>query len=116
MAPKAGDRVMLFKDKWATLILNGEKKLEVRSKRYKEGSYWVGCKEKIRGKCTLEKPVLIKTISEWKQLQSLHCCVTDELPYKKTWVFQISNVEVLSPAMTYTHRQGAIAIVKYRPP
>ena len=114
MAPKLGDKIMIFKDKWASLILSGQKKLEVRSKPYKEGSYWIGCKQKILGKCTLEKPLQIKTKSEWKQLQSLHCCEIDELPYKNTWVFQISNVEV-SPEMTYKHPKGAVSIVRYHP-
>ena len=115
MAPRTGDKIMVFKDRWASLILSGAKKLEVRSKRYKEGSYWIGCKEKIRGSCKLDKPMQIKTEAEWKKLQSLHCCDTDELPYKKTWVFQISNVEAVSPEIPYKHKKGAITIVRYRP-
>ena len=107
---------MIFKDNWATLILKGEKKLEVRSKCYKVGSYWIGCKEKIRGKCTLDKPMQIKTKAEWKQLQSLHCCDTEELPYKKTWVFQISSVDVLSSDIPFAHPRGAVGIVRYRDP
>ena len=114
MSPKPGDRIMILKDEWVKLILSGAKTLEVRSRRYKEGSYWIGCKEKIRGKCTLEKPLQIKDTSTWKQLRVQHCCNTDELPYKKTWVFQISNVEKVSPEIEYKHPKGAIGIVTYK--
>ena len=106
---------MIFKDGWVKLILRGAKTLEVRSCRYKEARYWIGCKEKIRGKCTLEKPLQIKDISTWKQLLPGHCCNTDELPYKKTWAFQISNVEIVSPEIAYSHPKGAVGIVIYKP-
>ena len=105
---------MIFTDTWAKLILSGAKKLEIRSCRYKEGSYWIGVKGNIKGKCTLENPTQIKDILTWKKLQHLHCCKADGLPYKKTWAFHISNVEAVSPEIRYLHPRGAIGIVRFR--
>ena len=113
MSPKSGDAIMIFKPKWANLIMSGVKKLEVRSCKYK-GNYWIGCKEKIIGKCTLDQPLQIKTTNQWKKLRPLHCCEDNELPYKKTWVLQISNVESVLPHVEYTHPRGAIGIVRYK--
>ena len=114
MAPKKGDRVMVFKRNWADLILSGVKKMEVRSCRYKEGNYCIGHRERIIGKITLGEGIHIKNTEEWQELRPLHCCEDDELPYKKTRGLQISNVEVVSPEIPYKHPKGAIGIVIYK--
>ena len=107
---------MVFKKRWAELILSGVKTLEIRSCKYKEGNYWIGHRERIIGKFTLGKGIHIKNTKEWKKLRPLHCCEEDTLPYRKTktWGLRISNVEMISPEIAYTHPKGAIGIVIYK--
>jgi hypothetical protein len=114
MLPQQGDKIMIFKDKWLRLILDGVKKLEVRSCRYKEGNYWVGCKGMIRGKIALGRPLQIKDVVTWVGLRDRHRIETNELPYKTTWCFEILDAEAVSP-VAFKHPRGAISIVKYRP-
>ena len=105
---------MVFKETWGQLILDGAKRMEIRGRRYKEGKYWIGWKSRIRGQITLGLPMHIKDTSTWKRLQSQHCCTSDELPYRTTWAFVISNVETVVPSIAYEHRKGAVGIVIYK--
>ena len=114
MSPQQGDKIMMFKDKWVKLLLNKTKKMEVRSKPFEEGIYWIGCKQMLLGSFRLGKGQHIKTIEKWTSLRSKHCCETNGLPYKKTWCFEVSEVEAITPPIAFKHPRGAISIVRYR--
>ena len=105
---------MMFKPKWMSLILNRSKTMEVRGRPYKEGVYWIGCKQGIHGKIHLGKAKEIKNIKQWKTLSPQHRCETEELPYKKTWSFDIVAVETMIP-ISFEHPRGAVSIVRYNP-
>ena len=40
--PQAGDRILVFRPQWLSLVLSGRKKVEVRGAAYKSGSYYLG--------------------------------------------------------------------------
>lgn len=40
--PRPGDKILVFKEPWLTLVLSGKKTLEVRAAPYKSGAYWFG--------------------------------------------------------------------------
>jgi hypothetical protein len=40
--PQAGDRILVFRPQWLSLVLSGQKKVEVRGAAYKSGSYYLG--------------------------------------------------------------------------
>jgi len=113
MSPRQGDKIMMFRDKWVKLLLNKTKKMEVRSKPFEEGRYWIGCKQMILGRFRLGPGQHIKTVEKWISLRSQHRCETNELPYKKTWCFEVSEVEAITP-IAFKHPRGAISIVRYR--
>ena len=113
MYPKRGDRIMIFKETWAKLILSKTKQMEVRSRCFEEGLYWIGCNKKIIGRFRLGQGKHIQTIEKWKDLLSKHRCETDELPYKKTWCFHVTEVKAITP-VEFKHPMGAISIVIYR--
>ena len=48
----------------------------------------------------------------FRELRHLHCVDLDELPYRKTYGFPISDYERVSP-ISYVHPRGAIGIVRY---
>ena len=113
MVPTQGDKIMVFKEKWVNLLLNGTKTMETRGRPLKEGMYWIGSKKKIWGKLHLGKAKHIETVEEWRNLRLKHCCETDDLPYKKSWCFDVSEVVKMTP-VPFLHPKGAISIVRYR--
>ena len=40
--PQTGDRILVFRPQWLSLVLSGRKKVEVRGAGYKSGSYYLG--------------------------------------------------------------------------
>ena len=42
LEPQAGDRILVFRPQWLSLVLSGQKKVEVRGAAYKSGSYYLG--------------------------------------------------------------------------
>jgi hypothetical protein len=102
---------LIIKEPWITLILNGQKTLELRSTRTKNlGRIALLNDGKIRGYATLvrwdgplSKQQLLSRVSE-------HCIpaamINDpNFSYQFGWV--LSNVQILSPPCKYTHPLGA---------
>jgi len=113
MVPQKDDKILIFKEKWLTLILDGKKTLEIRGRRFKEGSYWMGHKSFIYGRMELGTPTLIRDIIEWDELRDKHCVETDTLPYRKTWAFKISNVKKVGP-FKFKQTRGTVSIARYQ--
>ena len=113
MKPQQGDKIMMFKPKWKSMILNRTKTMEIRGRQFQKGVYWLGCKKMIHGKVRLGQAKEIKDINQWKMLFPQHRCETDQLPYVNTWSFEILEVETMIP-ISFEHPRGAVSIVRYK--
>ena len=88
MLPKQGDKIIMFEEKMMNMILDGTKTMEIRGGAIKQGTYWIGCKKNITGKCKLSRPIHITTNDLWKYLRTKHRWDIDDLPYKKNLVLK----------------------------
>ena len=108
--PSPGDRILIFKQGWLSLIMSGQKTLEIRGSALRPGRYYLGCKGQIYGVAEFGEPVRIATLSEWVALKGKHLVDTVTLPYKRTHASPLLRVTALRPH-TYIHPRGAIGIV-----
>ena len=114
--PRVGDRILVLRPVWLDLILAGDKTMEIRSSPLRPGKYFLGCKQRILAVAHLGHPRRITTIEQWVELRPLHCVMSDELPYKRTFGLPIDSLHRVSAAIPYAHPRGAVSVVKYRPP
>lgn len=115
-APATGDRILVLRENWLAEILSGNKTMEIRGRRMKEGYVWLGCRRIIYGRAYLGPPTQIQTKAKWRSLRSQHCVHGPRLPYSKTFGFPLSDVVQLHPTARYIHPKGAIGIVRYKHP
>ena len=113
-APREGDRILVLRMHWLSLVLSGEKTLEIRGRNLSAGFYWIGTRGMIHGRANLAGGTRITTARAWQDLRPLHCVDSDELPYKRTYGLLIHSCERMGP-IPYTPKRGAIGIVKYTP-
>ena len=111
--PAPGDRILVFKDRWLSLVLSGKKTLEIRGCALKPGRYYLGCKQKIYGIAELGAPLRVSSQSQWLAMKDKHLVDTAGLPYKRTFALPILKFKSLPPC-PYQHKRGAIGIVIYR--
>ena len=111
--PKAGDKILIFKEHWRDLVLRRRKTMEVRGAALKAGRYWVGCRGQISGRLTLGSAIAINK-NMWAALRGRHCVEGDALPYKKTFGLPVLSATRVEP-LSFNHPRGAIGIVRYRP-
>jgi hypothetical protein len=112
-APRPGDRILVLRPHWLSLILSGEKTLEIRGRKLSAGWYWLGAWGMIHGRAFLTAATRITTAQAFRDLRVLHRIDMDELPYKKTYGLSITCCECMGP-IPYVHPRGAAGIVKYR--
>ena len=111
--PSPGDRILIFRAHWLSLIISGQKTLEIRGSPLRSGKYFLGCKGKIYGVADLGEPSRIASKAEWAALKSQHLVDTLEMPYQRTFAIPIVRVTALH-LYPYNHPKGAIGIVVYR--
>ena len=114
--PARGERILILREHWLALILSGEKTLEIRSKRLKQGDIWLGYQKEIVGKAHLGEAIFIDSTEAWNERRSQHLVETRILPYKKTWGLPLAKVSRLRKKVPYVHPRGAIGIVRFIPP
>ena len=114
LAPRVGDRILILREEWLERILSGQKDLEIRGHRLREGDAWLGCRSNIFGKARLGVAAKIATEQAWAALRSRHLVAGAGLPYKTTWGLPLRSVTRLRAKVPYVHRRGAIGIVKFR--
>ena len=114
--PARGERILVLRQHWMNLILNGEKTLEIRGKQLKQGDVWLGYRQEIVGKAYLGEAILIDSTESWDERRSQHRVETLFLPYKKTWGLPLTKVSRLRRKIAYVHPRGAVGIVRFTPP
>ena len=113
MKPQKGDRILVYKEPWISLILDQRKKMEIRCMPLAAGTYFLGMKSHIYGMIQTGVPRHIADSEAFRGLQKLHR-VSGGLPYKKTYGLPILHVSRINPPIKYRHTKGAVGIVKYR--
>ena len=108
--------ILVFKDKWLCQIILREKSMEIRGQRLKAGPYLFGCRSRIYARAMIGTPIFVDTVQTWKELRCKHRVQGNKLPYKKTWALPIIELKLYPRSHPYKHKQGAIGIVKYKPP
>jgi hypothetical protein len=113
LQPKRGDKILVFKKGIIEMILAGKKTLEIRSRRFKAGRYFLGSQSCIHAVAQLGPAIRIDNFGDFERLRHSHMMSADALPYNPSWALPIERVERLS--IGYKHTRGAITIVRYRP-
>ena len=114
--PARGERILILREHWLELILSGEKTLEIRGKRLKQGDVWLGYRQEVMGKAYLGEAIFIDSAEAWNARRSQHRVETRALPYKKTWALPLAKVLRLPKTVPYLHPRGAVGIVRFIPP
>lgn len=109
-----GSRVLLYREQHLELVLKGEKTLEVRSCCFKPGLVYLGWKGNIWGKAFFGKARVCASIAEYKKHDHLHRWPRSELPYRRTCLIPLLQVERLQP-VPFKMKRGAVQIVKFEP-
>jgi hypothetical protein len=113
--PAAGDRILILRPHWLQLILAGRKTLEVRGNRLRSGeTYFLGSASQIHGSAVIGSTRLVSDLAEWRSLAPQHKVDAHELPYKKTWVNELTRLKKANVPVPYHHPRGAVSLVRYR--
>ena len=112
--PQDGERILVFKEGIIQTILGKQKSLEIRGRKMKAGSFWLGCKGQINGKALFGDPVPIPDLETWTLFRPKHLVESDVLPYKKTYGMPLLDVTALGTPIPFKHTPGAVAIVIFR--
>ena len=112
-APRALDRILVLRQPWLGLLLDGSKTMEIRCAPYKPGRYWLGHKGIVFGLAVLGSAVRIQSVQQWEALRSQHRVDSPLLPYKKTFALPVLSV-THTRRVPYYHPRGAVGIVRYR--
>ena len=115
--PAHGDRILVLLPHWLNLILNGDKTLEIRSRKLRAGRYFLGCGGNIYASAQLAAPFAIEDVAQWIALRGDHCVqYSDALPYQRTYGSPIRELQLLENPVPYRRKRGAIGIVRYEAP
>lgn len=107
---------LIVKDKWADLILSGQKTWEIRGSRtHKRGT--IGIIKSGSGKVfgTVELIDCIPcTVGRFMAYKEKHCIKEQKMAfhYNQAWAWVVKNPVIFSEPVPYSHPQGAVIWVK----
>ena len=113
MGPRKGDKILVIKEPWLSLILTGQKKMEIRGSPLRAGKYYLGHAKRIYGEMKTGHPRHIPNSQVFHDLRPLHR-LSGPCPYRKTFGLPILQVRKIVPLISYKHPRGAISIVRFR--
>lgn len=103
---------LIVKDKWAQLILNGEKTIELRSRNTKirgEIGIIISGSKAIGGTVHLIDSIeLSDEMFESLKNQHLFHYPIEELSYKKVYAWILNNPKRYEKPIPYEHKQGCV--------
>ena len=99
--PCDGDRILILKHNWLSLVVDGSKTMEIRGSKLKAGKCFFCWKSNIYASAILGEPIEIPDIQQWGNLRMQHRVLGNVLPYKKTYGLPIRNVERLEPPLSF---------------
>ena len=114
LEPKVGDRIMVVHQPWLNKILDGDKTMELRSRRYRTGYAWLDLGGHIYGRVKIAEAVPLTT-EEFRARAAEHCWPAEkEPPYKTMWGLLLVEVQQLPGPMPYWRPGCAIGWNVYR--
>ena len=114
-SPVDGDRILVLRERWLGLILQGHKVVEIRGRPLRRGTYFLGCKSKIYGSCVVGDVAPVTSAADWRALLPRHLVDTPEPPYRRTFAHSLLRVARATATIPYRHPRGAVGIVRFHP-
>ena len=111
--PRKNDKILILNYPWLGMVLSGEKTLEIRSKPFSAGRYWLGHKKLIYAEVKFGQPRFIATENEFDSLRYQHLVKGSKM-YEKTFGLPVLSCKPLKKTIPFHHPRGAVSIVKYR--
>ena len=114
--PRAGDRIIVFRQENLSLVLQGQKAFDARKVNYRPGRYLLGCNGRIFAVARLKRAFAVETQRAWERFRSQHRPFQKTLPYApKTFLFRVMVSQKLNEPLAFRHPRGAVNVVVYRP-
>ena len=111
--PANGDRIMILTARWLSMILDGQKTVEIRGQPVRPGIVWFGHKQLLHGSAYITHSEKL-SLTSFRQMQHQHGQSTHVLPYKRTHALHMADIKRLRNPQPFFHPRGAIGWVKYR--
>lgn len=107
--PQIGDSIMVLREPWLTEILNGRKKMEIRSRNHKLGPVWVGKGGEVLGRVTISGSEEL-SIEQFRNLEHPHLWRGDrDPPYNhKLCGLHLTEPRILTKPVPYWRPPSAI--------
>ena len=114
--PQIGDKMIVIKEPYTSLILNGDKTMELRCRRV-TGQYYLAdsTTHTVKGRLTFGAHQKL-TQEDYEATRHLHCVDDPKMRYKRTVGTHITTVERLVHAPAYKTTKGAIGFARFAPP
>eukprot|EP00973_Karenia_brevis_P063923 8885425-Karenia_brevis.AAC.1 len=115
--PVEDDRILVVKEPWVSMILSGEKTMELRHIKLNQPWYWLARSGSglIVGRAETDGFVLMESVAQLQEYEEEHRFRSTKLPYKKTYGTRLRNVQAV-PDTPYVLHVGAVGVVKYQAP
>ena len=104
---------MILSDRWLTMILDGQKTVEIRGRPAKPGIVWFGKHQMLHGSAYITHAEKL-SITSFRKMQHKHGMNTHILPYPQTHALHMTDIKRLRSPQPYFHPRGAIGWVRYR--
>lgn len=106
--PKLGDRIMVVKEPWLDLILEGAKTMEIRGCKRRPGFVWLARQGSVYGSATITESIVLSP-DEFRARESEHCWPVDKtLPYKRPCGLLLAETQKLPTPIPYWRPPAAI--------
>jgi hypothetical protein len=112
MVPDGGS-ILIIKEPWINLILDGRKSLEIRGQSTKKAMQRVFLALSGGGGLVLGSALLVcchgpLSRREWAELKNNHCVAGDKLPYASTYAWELCSPQRFDVPVSYEHKQGCV--------
>ena len=114
-APVLGDRMIVVKEPYTSLIMDGTKTLELRSRAVR-GEFYLAdsTTHTVKGKLTFGESRELSQ-EEYENARDEHCVEQPTKRYKKTFGTVITSVQPVAEEPPYEGKRGAIGFVRFQP-
>ena len=114
-APALGDRMIVTKEPYTSLIIFGKKILELRCHAIR-GEFYLAdfTTHKVKGKLTFGEAHELSQ-EEYENTRDQHCVEHPIKRYKKTVGTVITSVQLLAEEASYKAKRGAIGFARFQP-
>ena len=107
--------MLYLRPHWLSLVLAGEKTMEIRDRRLGLGKWFLACEAKVHGSVEVVEAVLIKDMVMYDALFAEHRFQCSQLPYRTTVGLRLADVQHFASPVPYRHLRGAVGTPKFRP-